>query len=80
MYAYFGGVEIFSEILPWTGSLQLAVGLMVEVYQGLGRWRGGNCGEMKEVWANILAGGLLGIYTILWIGDLRVRGKGKKVD
>jgi len=77
MYAYFGGAEIFSNILPWTGCLQLAVGIMFEVFSiskklGIGE---GDCGGSDGLWANILVLVLLSTYAVLFSEDLRERGK-----
>jgi hypothetical protein len=70
MYAYFGGMTIFSDVLPWTGSLQLILGLLGEVFV---LW--GGCGEIEGRWASYVAMGLLGTYGLLFAGDLRGRGK-----
>lgn len=75
MYAYFGGAAIFSDILPWTGTLQLAVGIAVEVYV---IWMG--CAGEGSLWANLLAVGLLGGYAVLFSGDLRERSKEKGAE
>lgn len=81
MYAYFGGVSIFSDILPWTGTLQLLAGIVVELYVARDVWSGSReCGSMDSLWANWLALGLLSTYFVLFMGDLRARGEkaGKK--
>lgn len=80
MYAYFGGTAIFSDILPWTGMLQLIAGILGEVYAIRDVWSGGRgCGSMESLWANWLALGLLSMYLVLFTRDLRARGeKGKK--
>lgn len=72
MYAYFGGAQIFSDILPVTGVLQLAVGILGELYVV---WAG--CAGEGSAWASVLATGLLGTYAVLFSGDLRGRGKAK---
>src|ERR1700753_815731 len=79
MYAYFGGAAIFSGILPWTGALQLVIGILVELYLFKDIWSGErNCGSRESLWANGLALGLLSTYLVLFTGDLRARGeKGK---
>jgi hypothetical protein len=76
MYAFFGGAAILSEILPFTGTLQLIVGISAEIYvmrdlQGGGR----DCGSLESLWTNTLALGLLSTYFVLFVGDLRVRAK-----
>jgi hypothetical protein len=81
MYAYFGGVSIFSDILPWTGTLQLVAGILGEIYVIRDVWSGSReCGSMDSLWANWLALGLLSTYFVLFMGDLRARGEkaGKK--
>jgi hypothetical protein len=80
MYAYFGGVAIFSDILPWTGTLQLVAGILGELYVIRDVWKGGrDCGSMDSLWANGLLLGLLSTYFVLFMGDLRARGdKGKE--
>jgi len=70
MYAYFGGMTIFSDVLPWTGSLQLVLGLLGEVFIV---WSG--CGGREGLWASGVAMGLLGTYGVLFAGDLRGRGE-----
>jgi len=75
MYAYFGGMTIFSDVLPWTGSLQLVLGLLGEVFV---LWSG--CEGKEGVWASGVAVGLLGTYGVLFAGDLMRRGeKNEKV-
>jgi hypothetical protein len=75
MYAYFGGMAIFSDVLPWTGSLQLVLGLWGELFVV---WSG--CGGREGLWASGVAVGLLGTYGVLFAGDLRGRGeKGEKL-
>jgi hypothetical protein len=70
MYAYFGGMTIFSDLLPWTGSLQLVLGLLGEVFVLWGR-----CGGKEGVWASGVAMALLGTYGVLFAGDLMRRGE-----
>lgn len=77
MYAYFGGAAAFSEIIVYTGCLQLGVGIFIETYEILRNWEGGNkdCGGSDALWANVLAAVLLSTYALLFSGDLRARGK-----
>jgi hypothetical protein len=70
MYAYFGGASLFSEVLPVTGCLQLAVGIAVELYV---IWSG--CAVDEALWANLLTVGLLSGYAVLFWGDLAERGR-----
>jgi hypothetical protein len=81
MYAYFGGAAIFSDILPWTGMLQLVAGILGESYVIRDVWSGGReCGSVDSLWANWVALGLLSTYLVLFTRDLRARGEkgGKK--
>jgi GNS1/SUR4 family len=79
MYAYFGGAAIFSDMLPWTGTLQLVAGMLGELYVIRDVWTGGReCGNMASLWANWLALGLLSTYLVLFTGDLRARGENGK--
>jgi hypothetical protein len=78
MYAYFGGATIFTDIIEWTGGLQLSVGILVEFYaisRNLGE--GKECGGRDALWANVLAVGLMGTYFVLFWGDLRARWRRK---
>jgi hypothetical protein len=77
MYAYFGGAAIFSEVIVYTGCLQLAVGIMAEIYALLKNRDGGDndCGGSDALWANVLALASLSTYAVLFSGDLRARGK-----
>ena len=84
MYAYFGGVAVSwtRPVLPWTGVLQLVVGIWVEVRLlreelGRGRWVD-LLGE--ERWRNGFAAGLLVCYLVLFLRDLRVKAKEKEVE
>jgi len=71
MYAYFAGATAFSNILPWTGTVQLVVGIVGEAFVVWDMMRGGNCGRREGLWASFLGMGLLGTYFVLWIGDLK---------
>lgn len=90
MYAYFGGVAASwtRPVLPWTGVLQLVVGIWVEVgllREELGQGRQGGEGGWvgllgEERWRNGFAAGLLGCYLVLFLRDLRVKAKEKEVE
>jgi hypothetical protein len=74
MYAYFGGATAFTNVIEWTGALQLTVGILVELYaisKNLGD--GIECGGREGLWANVLAVVLLSTYFVLFWGDLRAR-------
>ncbi|KAH8816086.1 hypothetical protein F5884DRAFT_207998 [Xylogone sp. PMI_703] len=75
MYAYFGGAAVFSDILPFTGGLQLGVGILGEVYIIWTRCTPPG----QSVWANVLTVGLLSLYAVLFSGDLRKRER-KRVE
>jgi hypothetical protein len=83
MYAYFGGLALFSDVLPVTGCLQLFVGIVGELYLISKNIQGGNedCGGQSAILANVVAVVLLSTYAVLFFGDLKERGKksvGKK--
>ncbi|KAE9371364.1 hypothetical protein N431DRAFT_545629 [Stipitochalara longipes BDJ] len=81
MYAYFGGSAVFSDILPWTGMLQLVAGILGEIYLVKFVWSGEEqCGSIDSLWANGLALGLLSTYLVLFTGDLRARGEKEKSE
>ncbi|KDQ49508.1 hypothetical protein JAAARDRAFT_42824 [Jaapia argillacea MUCL 33604] len=77
MYAYFGGLSKFSRLLPYTGYLQLIVGILVEVASIFVHWDGPDA-----VWPNVFAASLFSCYAVLFAGDLREAGKavGEKVE
>lgn len=76
MYAYFGGVTLFSSLLPWTGYFQLIVGMFGEVFI----LREG-CGKVEGKCAHFVGLGLLGVYSVLFFGDVVNRGeKGKRKE
>ena len=70
MYAYFGGVQFPRTVLPWTGALQLVVGIAVEVWVARRKTTSGG----GHVWPNVLSGCLLATYSVLSIGELLTRG------
>lgn len=69
MYAYFGGASIMRVILPFTGTLQLIVGLLVESWLIQAKHQRG----LQPVWPNTLCFSLLLAYLILWTQELRVK-------
>ncbi len=85
MYAYFGGATVFSDLLPWTGYLQLIMGILGEMFVVRKNLvAGGDCGG-DMLWANGVALGLLGTYAALFVEEVRGRGtkgegKGKDED
>ncbi len=71
MYAYFGGFSRVRPVLPWTGSLQLVVGISVDIWVARNKMQSG----ASPIWPNIFSAGLLAIYLFLTIRDLRFRAK-----
>lgn len=81
MYAYFGGASFFSDLLPWTGYLQLITGIGVDsfvIWDVLVGRRG--CGDMSALRAHLFGCSLLVSYAVLFWGDVKGRGKTKKED
>jgi hypothetical protein len=70
MYAYFGGAGFLKHSLPWTGIVQLAVGIFVDLFMG---WRKYMESGGSYLWPHIFSGGLLGVYFVLQVRDLRAR-------
>lgn len=70
MYAYFGGAGVFRPILPWTGGIQLVVGIAKEVELIWGK-------KSNGILPNIIAAGILSMYLVLFTRDLRVRTEQK---
>lgn len=84
MYAYFAGATLFTNVIEWTGGLQLVIGIFVELYAISKNWSGGTeCGGRESLWVNSLAAVLLSTYLVLFWGDLTARwereGKKKRV-
>lgn len=67
MYGYFGGVSTFRPMLPWTGTLQLAIGIVTEITL---IWLKLVDGEV--LWPNVVACLLLGCYGILFVRDIQI--------
>ncbi|KAJ0414722.1 hypothetical protein BJY00DRAFT_294609 [Aspergillus carlsbadensis] len=72
MYAYFGGASVLRPVLPLTGTLQLLVGIAVDVVVGVGEYRTGD-GDSDICWPYSASAGLLGVYLVLHLRDLRAR-------
>jgi GNS1/SUR4 family len=72
MYAYFGGVEMVRPVLPWTGTLQLVVGILVELWM----IREKSLGNARPNW---IAGGILTAYLVLNSRDLIIRSREKQI-
>ncbi|KAL3439856.1 hypothetical protein BJX65DRAFT_315349 [Aspergillus insuetus] len=73
MYAYFGGASVLRPILPVTGTLQLLVGIAVDLVVGCRRYRAGDAGGDGASWTYFASAGLLGAYFVLHLRDLRAR-------
>lgn len=81
MYAYFGGAAVFSEVIVWTGCLQLVVGIIGELFVLWEVIGGGRCGDVEALWAHWVGLGLLCGYAVLFAGDVVARGKeGRKEE
>ncbi|KFY02527.1 hypothetical protein V495_05773 [Pseudogymnoascus sp. VKM F-4514 (FW-929)] len=70
MYAFFGGAVWVRPALPWTGALQLLVGIATDVWVGRGKMERG-----EKVWPNFVGGGILATYFVLFLRDLDLRGR-----
>jgi hypothetical protein len=67
MYAYFGGAGFLRPALPVTGTIQLLVGLGGEMWVS---WE--KSANMEPfLWPHGFVLGLLSIYLVLWIRDVR---------
>lgn len=70
MYAYFGGWngDAVRRILLVTGQVQLVVGMAADAVAGWGRWQTG-----EEVWRMGFSMGLLGVYMVLSLREMKAR-------
>lgn len=69
MYAYFGGIQLPRPVLPWTGAMQLVVGIVVEgliVKRKMARG-----GEL--MWPNVVCACILSVYLVLSTRELSLR-------
>jgi hypothetical protein len=66
MYAYFGGLVSFRSILPFTGCLQLVLGVAGEFYIIWAKLSDKN----GPSWPNLASAGLLTTYLTLYIEEL----------
>jgi hypothetical protein len=74
MYAYFGGASLLRPILPVTGTLQLVVGIVVDLVVGVGMYRTSHEDDGDGLcWPYFASAGLLGVYLVLHVRDLRAR-------
>ncbi|OBT64316.1 hypothetical protein VE03_06801 [Pseudogymnoascus sp. 23342-1-I1] len=73
MYAFFGGAVCFRPVLPWTGALQLVVGVAMDVWVGKGKMARG-----EEVWPKFVGGGMLATYFMLFLRDLELRRRERR--
>lgn len=69
MYAYFGGVQFPRPVLPWTGALQLIVGMAADIWVMKGKLEAGE----GDVWPNVVSGCLLAAYLVLSTRELLMR-------
>ena len=80
MYAYFGGATAFRVFLPYTGYLQLVVGILGELYIISQKVRSGH---EELLWPNVVSMALLTAYAAPFTRDLRGevaarKGRGKR--
>ncbi|KXX76872.1 hypothetical protein MMYC01_206719 [Madurella mycetomatis] len=71
MYAYFGGWEGVRSVVLWTGQAQLGIGIAADgwaVWERLARGEGA-----EGVWRFLVSGGLLGLYWVLSVREMRAR-------
>lgn len=68
MYAFFGGAAWVRPALPWTGAMQLLVGIATDFWVGRRKM-----GKGEEVWPNFVGGGILATYFALFLRDLDLR-------
>lgn len=74
MYAYFGGIGIVRPVLPWTGTVQLVAGILVELWMIKGKL----VINGSDVTPNWIAGGILTAYLVLNTRDLIIRSREKE--
>lgn len=67
MYAYFGGVASFRRVLPFTGCLQLVLGIATDFYIIWVNLANNN----GPVIPNLISIGLLATYLSLYLNELR---------
>lgn len=69
MYAYFGGIASFRSVLPFTGCLQLVLGIAEDLYIIWVKTSDKN----GLLWPNVASAGLLMTYLSLYVEELRER-------
>ncbi|OBT73945.1 hypothetical protein VF21_07418 [Pseudogymnoascus sp. 05NY08] len=74
MYAFFGGATWVRPVLPWTGAVQLLVGITTDFWVGKKKMERG-----EEVWPNFVGGGILATYFVLFLRDLELRRRERRV-
>ncbi|EEH05673.1 predicted protein [Histoplasma capsulatum G186AR] len=78
MYAYFGGVASFRPILPFTGLLQLMVGLVGEAVIVHTKNNSRLVEEAVVLWPHIVSAALLGMYFVLFAFELMALARKQK--
>ncbi|KAL2843709.1 hypothetical protein BJY01DRAFT_248484 [Aspergillus pseudoustus] len=68
MYTYFAGALMLRPLLPWTGTVQLVVGIVVDLVIGARK-----CTEGEKDWQYFASAALLSVYFVLHLRDLRAR-------
>lgn len=76
MYAYFGGVEFTRPVFPWTGALQLVVGVLAEAWVAWEKLASGQ----GPIWPNAASGCILATYLVLSTRELRLGAAQAKVE
>ncbi|KAH8890477.1 hypothetical protein GQ53DRAFT_747510 [Thozetella sp. PMI_491] len=66
MYAYFGGWSYVRPILPWTGTLQLVVGIAADIALIMRKRET----SLEPTWPNVFSGVILGTYLVLSTREL----------
>ncbi|KAL3463486.1 hypothetical protein BJX64DRAFT_256827 [Aspergillus heterothallicus] len=68
MYAYFGGASLLRPLLPWTGTIQLLLGISADLVLGMRRHSNGG-----DIWPYLFSVTLLLMYFVLHVRDLKAR-------
>ncbi|PGH15035.1 hypothetical protein AJ79_02717 [Helicocarpus griseus UAMH5409] len=79
MYLYFGGVTSVRPILPFTGCLQLIVGIVGEgnVINDILYNNGRTADVHALIWPSIVSMAAMGLYFVLFVLEVREAGRGK---
>ncbi|PKS12305.1 hypothetical protein jhhlp_001605 [Lomentospora prolificans] len=75
MYGYFGGWQLPRPILPYTGALQLIIGMIADGMVVKEKLENGG-----PIWPNIISSSILLTYLILSTRELRMRAREREVE